>query len=392
MLETFERAAADAGFTLDGAQRAAAGRLAAFADGLTAPARRRSLFHRAEPPRRGLYVWGPVGRGKSWLTGVWYDALPVAHKRRVHFHEFFREFHTAYARRRTERDACDRAVAELLGDCRVLFFDEFHVHDPGDAMMMGRVLTALFDRRIVLVATSNYPPAGLLPNPVYHHMFEPTIRLLEASMDVLEIAGPQDYRRAGSTRDDARTEFRRGRYVWPGTGQQLRAAGLEPPADGERTQVEAGGQRIAARAVRGEGTPGGLVWFDFADLCEQRTGTTDYLALADRFDTWVLSGLPRLTGTTAAERDAAQRFANLVDVLCDRDARLYLVGAAPLADCLGGDALPHDVDRTLSRLALLPVSGMLPVVCPRPVIGPQPVTGPQSVTGPTVVETVAGSA
>ncbi|MGW2373013.1 MULTISPECIES: cell division protein ZapE [Kitasatospora] len=342
MIEKFERAAEEAGFVLDASQIAAAERLSALAAELTG---RRRFFGGKQP--RGVYVWGPVGRGKSWLTGVFYEALPVRNKRRVHFHEFFREFHAVYARHRKERNACDLAVAELLSDCRLLFFDEFHVHDPGDAMMMGRVLTSLFDQKVTLVTTSNYPPDGLLPNPVYHHMFEPTIKLLEGNLDVLEVAGPQDYR-AESTTGAARSQFQRGAYIWPGTEQQLREAGLEPPTDGERQRIDIGGRDLVARAVRDD-----LVWFDFHELCDERTSTIDYLGLADRFGTWVLSGLPELT---SGSRDAAQRFANLVDVLCDRDAKLYLVADGPLADCLRGDALPIDINRTASRLMLLPGS------------------------------------
>ncbi|MFC5662736.1 cell division protein ZapE [Kitasatospora misakiensis] len=339
MLETFERAARQAGFTLDDAQRAAATRLSRLGTEL---AGRRRLF--AGPPPRGLYVWGPVGRGKSWLTETFYEALPLPRKHRVHFHAFFREFHTVYARHRRERNACDLAVAELLGDCRLLFFDEFHVHDPGDAMMMGRVLTSLFERRITLVATSNYPPAGLLPNPVHHHMFEPTIKLLEASLDVVEVAGPRDYR-GERPAQGARSRFETGRYLGPADPRQLRAAGLEPPTADERRQLDVGGRTLTARAVRGS-----LVWFDFHELCAERTSTIDFLTLADRYDTWVLAGLPRLSST---DRDAAQRFANLVDVLHDRDARLHLVADAPLAEALHGDALPLDIARTASRLRLL---------------------------------------
>ncbi|MEV6974832.1 cell division protein ZapE, partial [Kitasatospora sp. NPDC093806] len=324
------------------AQRAAAARLARLGVEL---AGRRRLF--AGPPPRGLYVWGPVGRGKSWLTDVFYEALPLPRKHRVHFHEFFREFHTVYARHRRERNACDLAVAELLGDCKLLFFDEFHVHDPGDAMMMGRVLTSLFERRTTLVATSNYPPAGLLPNPVHHHMFEPTIKLLEASLDVVEVAGPRDYRTDRTDRADgaARSRFGTGRYLSPANPERLRAAGLEPPTLEEHQKLDVGGRALTARAVRGS-----LVWFDFHELCAERTSTIDFLTLADRYDTWVLDGLPRLS---SADRDAAQRFANLVDVLHDRDARLHLLAEAPLTEALHGDGLPPDIDRTLSRLRLL---------------------------------------
>ncbi|WP_331719326.1 cell division protein ZapE [Streptomyces sp. NBC_00158] len=347
MIREFERAARQAGFVLDDAQRQAALRLGELGAEILAAGttRRLGLFGRRAAPPRGVYLWGSVGRGKSWLTTAFYEAVPVRNKRRLHFHDFFREFHAAYHRHRSDHRVTDRAVAELLGDCRFLVFDEFHVHDAGDAMLIGRVLRSILDQRITLLTTSNYPPAGLLPNPVFHEMFEPTIRMLEETMDVVELGGGHDYRSAYGS-GAPRSEFERGAYVWPGTAEQLAGRGLTPPAAAERRQVEAGGGRtVSALAVRGD-----LVWFDFHDLCDRPYSTADYLAVVDRFPVWVLSGLPRLAGE---DRDAAQRFANLVDVLCDRDVRLVLVGQAPLEEVLRGENLPLDVNRTASRLSLL---------------------------------------
>lgn len=336
----FEAAARDAGFGLDPSQRAAAARLVRLGDEIS---RRRTSLKRETP--RGVYLWGPVGRGKSWLVDTFYDAVPITNKRRVHFHEFFREFHTRYAAHRSEKRACDRAVRELLGDYRLVCFDEFHVHDPGNATIMARVMDSLFAQRITLVTTSNYPPSGLLPDPLFHHLIEPLAATLEISLDVVAVAGPRDYRQArrGATRA---TEFERGGFLWPGTGAQLAQAGLVPPAPAERRTVPLGGRSVTALAVRGD-----AVWFDFTDLCAGPYSTIDYLRLADRFRDWTLSGLPPLSTTG---RDPAQRFADLVDILCDRDRRLHLVAGAPLADCLTGDRLPPDIHRTASRLALLP--------------------------------------
>ncbi|MFF2653500.1 cell division protein ZapE [Streptomyces sp. NPDC058045] len=341
-METFELAARQAGFTLDSSQLAASRRLMELGAALTR--RRRLLGGRGEPPR-GVYLWGPVGRGKSWLANVFYESVDVRHKHRVHFHEFFREFHTAYARHRGDRAACDHAVAELLGDCRFLYFDEFHVHDPGDAMLIARVLRSLFERRITLLVTSNYAPAGLLPNPIHHPMFEPAIALLEDALDVIEVSGPQDYR-AANRPAEPRTEFERGGYLWPGTPEQYATAGLRPPEPAERGPLTVRDRELSPLAVRDD-----LVWWDFHELCDTTTSTLDYLALTDRFHHLVLSGLPALG---AKYRDAAQRFANLVDVLYDRDIRFHLIGTAPLADCLRGEALPLDINRTASRLTLLP--------------------------------------
>ncbi|MCX5380991.1 cell division protein ZapE [Streptomyces sp. NBC_00091] len=341
-MREFEHAAQQAGFVLDDAQRQAALRLGELGAEVT---RRRGLLRRNPAPPRGVYLWGSVGRGKSWLTTTFYEALPLRNKRRLHFHDFFREFHAAYYRHRGDRRVTDLAVTELLGDCRFLVFDEFHVHDAGDAMLIGRVLRSILDQKITLLTTSNYPPAGLLPNPVFHEMFEPTIKMLEETMDVVELGGGRDYR-AEYASGAARSEFERGAYVWPGTGEQLAEQGLSLPEAAERRPVEvSGGRTVPALAVRGD-----LVWFDFHDLCDQPNSTGDYLAVVDRFPRWVLSGLPRLAGEN---RDAAQRFANLIDVLCDRDVRLVLVGEAPLDDVLRGETLPLDVNRTASRLSLL---------------------------------------
>ncbi|NUS92388.1 MAG: cell division protein ZapE [Nocardia sp.] len=336
----FEAAARSAGFDLDPPQRAAATRLARVADEIS----RRRIFSGRDTPR-GVYVWGPVGRGKSWLVDTFYDAAPTTRKRRVHFHEFFREFHTRYAAHRSEKRACDRAVRDLLGDYRLVCFDEFHVHDPGDATIMAKVMDSLFAQRITLVATSNYPPAGLLPNPLFHHLIEPLAATLETALDVVQVAGPYDYRQRRGP-GSAAAEFGRGGFLWPGTAAQLVEAGLVPPVPAEREPVALGSRSVIARAVRGD-----AVWFDFTDLCGGPYSTIDYLLLADRFRNWTLSGLPPLSTT---DREAAQRFANLVDVLCDRDRRLHLVAAAPLADCLTGDRLPPDIQRTASRLSLLP--------------------------------------
>jgi cell division protein ZapE len=320
-MRIFDDAAERAGFVLDDEQRRVAGRLAAL------------------PKSRGVYLWGPVGLGKSWLTNVVFDAVESKHKRRLHFHEFFREFHAAYARHRHRPRAADRALDELLGRCRFLCFDEFHVHDPGDAMLVAAMLRALVEREVVLLTTSNYPPAGLLPNPLYHHLFEPAIALIEETLDVVELAGDRDYR---SEHGEPRSNFERGRYLWPGSAEQLLDAGLVPPSPAERRDLTVSGRTLWAEAVRG-----GLVWFDFAALCDTPTSTVDYLALADEYPEWVIAGL-----TSLNSRDAAQRFANVIDVLCDRDLRLTLVGDRPLSELLpAGRSL--DFARTASRLALL---------------------------------------
>ncbi|MFI6095823.1 cell division protein ZapE [Lentzea sp. NPDC051213] len=287
------------GYDLDDAQLEAIGRLGGLGE-----------------RRRGVYLHGPVGRGKSFLADAFFDVLPVRRKRRVHFHSFFQELHGRISARLHERGAVKKAVDELIGQAEVLAFDEFHLHDVGDAMLMTRLLEALKTRKVMVIATSNYPPDGLLPNPLYHDHFLPGIALVKELVDVVEIEGGTDYRYLHGR---PRSRFE--------TGEILTEA---PPRD----------------------TTGRQVWFDFGDLCEKPTSTQDYLVLADRYDEWVITAVPRIE---TCDREAQQRFANVVDVLVDKDVRLTLVSDHPLSEIVGGQAL--DLARTASRLELINSTG-----------------------------------
>lgn len=342
MRRHFHEAAARRGFSIAPEQEAAVARLSRLASELARPA---WTFPR---PPRDLYVWGPVGRGKSWLVDTFYEGLPGDRKRRLHFHDFFRRLHDGVSRPGSRHDgqsAVDSALDELVGDSKVLVFDEFHAHDAGDAMLIARLFRTLLDRRTTLVTTSNYPPAGLVPDPLHHHLFEPTIALIEERMDVLDVSGPVDFRRVAHPGAlDGGRRFATGLRV-PAGDPGLESAGLTSPAPDEATSVRAHLRDLPARAVRGD-----LVWLAFGALCETTTAVPDYLALAERFGTLVLDGVPPLAEASA---DGRQRFANLVDVACDRDVRLILVGADPLATLTDARAATRDLDRTASRLAML---------------------------------------
>ncbi len=288
---------------------------------------------------RSLYLHGQVGRGKSWLLDGFFHALGDIPKRRLHFHDFFARLHQGMFEHRREDDALALTLDNLLGDCRVLCFDEFHVHDIGDAMLLTRLYQALFARDILVLVTSNYPPRGLLPNPLYHQRFEPVIRLIEERMEVLEVGGEQDYRALPDAGRQQR--FTQGHYLWPGTPEQLQRLGFATPA--ETTVLQVNKRELRAR-IRDERS----VVFDFASLCEQATAVIDYLELIQRFEHWTLEGLPDLEDCTIA---AQQRFINLVDVLYDRDKQLLLIGTRPLAENLGGSVA--DLARTRSRLGQL---------------------------------------
>lgn len=300
------------------------------------------LFAASAQTPPSLYLYGNVGRGKSWLLDGFFEALPTTQKQRLHFHEFFAQLHQGMFNHREQDDALAATLDELLLDCRVLCFDEFHVHDIGDAMLIARLFKALFQRGIMLLVTSNYPPQGLLPNPLYHARFKPVIELINARMQVMEVGGPHDYR--SQTRHHEHQVFTHGHYVWPATPAQRQALDL-PAQDAPPLSLAVGTRHIPARRSEGR-----RVAFTFADLCEQPTAVMDYLELCRRFDHWVIDDLPLLGDCSIA---AQQRFINLIDVLYDQDKHLTLLGQRSLCESLSGDAI--DLARTRSRLGQLQV-------------------------------------
>lgn len=301
-------------------------------------AQRQAISQLRNATTRGVYLWGPVGRGKSWLMSTYFTALPTEHKRRMHFHEFFRELHAEIRRHRNDLDA---ALDAIVGDIRVLCFDEFHVHDIADAKFVERLLPALFARHVTLVVTSNYPPNRLLPNPLFHDTFLPTIELIEQSLNVVVVDGPRDYRAISGHSSG----FASGRWVAPGTAEELSALGLELPAPDERRTLTPCGHPITALRADARG-----LWLDFVHVCEHTTAPSDYLTLAAQFDHWILSGIPDLG---IVGREPAQRFANLVDVLYDRDVPTVFVAAHPLESLAAAERFPLDIDRIRSRLGQL---------------------------------------
>lgn len=314
----FDSAAEQLGFTLDATQRQAAYALVTADD--------------------GLYLWGPVGRGKSWLMATYFAALPTTRKMRVHFHEFFRDLHLAIRRHRNDLAA---ALDELLGGLEVVCFDEFHVHDPADGKFIARLLPALLERQIRIVLTSNYPPRSLLPNPLFHDDFVPTIELIEQSLTVVSVDGPLDYR----TVSGHEVGFAAGWWIDSASPEQLTQLGLCPPRPDEYRELSPAGHPVHVRRATDA-----CLWIDFADLCERTTAPVDYLALARDFRRWVIADVPDLR---TAGREPAQRFANVVDVLYDRDVTPVFLSGTPLAALTDGAPLPVDIERIMSRLGQL---------------------------------------
>lgn len=328
---------------LDADQERAARRLAELID------------RRGRPVRghRGVYLYGRPGRGKTMVMDRCFAAVAPRHKRRFHFHEFFARLHAAVH----AGGSIDKAVAALLGDARLVCFDEFHVHDIGDAMLIARLLDALFARRVVLVVTSNYPPAGLLPNPLFHDKFLPTIARITAQLDVISLDGPLDYRtHADRGVLGARSGFAAGHY-------RIECAAARFPLE-DACAVPIGTRSIRARSADGDG----LV-VEFAALCGTPTAASDYVELAQRFRRWAIVDVPRLAEVAP---DWVMRFVNVVDVLYDADLELGILARAPLPELAAGVPDIPDISRLISRLCELsqlaapPVGELRNVAATRP--------------------------
>lgn len=277
---------------------------------------------------RGVYLFGGVGRGKTWMADACFAAA-AGPKRRVHMHSFLAEINAAVAAR--AEPAAD-AIARLIGEARLLFIDEFHVHDVGDAMLIRRLLDVLLRARIGLVVTSNYAPEDLLPNPLFHHHMLPAIEQIRAHLAVVEVVPGTDYRVAGS----ADGGFAAGAWT---------AGRRDDGWDGD--VVVLGSRTVPVRAAdAGRCVLSGT----FAQLCEAPLSAADYVALASRYSRWELTGVP---APGEIDEQGFQRFAYLVDVLVDAQHRLDVTADLPLEQWAAPGGMPRDADRFLSRLSLL---------------------------------------
>ncbi len=294
---------------------------------------------RDEAPTQGLYLWGGVGRGKTFLVDLFYDGLALSQKRRTHFHRFMREVHERLRAHAGERDPLAAIAREWRETLRVLVLDEFFVSDIGDAMLLGRLLDQLFAQGVVLVTTSNTPPRALYKDGLQRARFEPATDLIERHCAVLELAGDTDYRLRALTRSpvyraplDAQSDaWLEARWRDLGGDDAHRDAGID---------IE--GRRIPVRA-----RCKGLAWFDFDALCEGPRSGSDYIEIAREFHTLLLGGIPAFDAT---RDDAARRFVTLVDELYDRHVNLVCTAAAAPMALYAGTRLAGAFERTASRL------------------------------------------
>lgn len=288
----------------------------------------------------GLYIWGGVGRGKTFLMDGFYHCLPYRRKRRIHFHNFMVEVHRELKRLAGEGDPLMALADSIERSTRLLCLDEFHVDDIADAMILGRLLEALLERGVVLLTTSNYPPDGLYPNGLQRRNFLPAIALLKRELKVLHLDSETDFRMLQMARHPLFMVATDGK-----TGEHMRSlfqrltAGMHADADDD---IQVNQVRIQVKRIARE-----VVWFDFKELCGGNHDQSDYLEIAHRYPTVFISGIPKLSVENGAE---ARRFTWLIDVLYDN--RVKLVAEFEVApELLYGEG-KHDSEsqRITSRL------------------------------------------
>ncbi|MBE2291549.1 MAG: AFG1 family ATPase [Xanthomonadales bacterium] len=290
-------------------------------------------------PVQGLYLWGGVGRGKTFLVDLFYDGLPLAQKRRTHFHRFMRGVHEQLRLHAGQSDPLAAIAREWRGNLRVLVLDEFFVTDIGDAMLLGRLLERLFAEGTTLVTTSNTAPQNLYKDGLQRERFLPAIVQLRAHCVELAADGREDYRLRALTRSPVyRHPLDAGADAWLDERWQVLAAG----AQARKGSIEIEGRRIAVRA-----RSRGVAWFDFAELCEGPRSTDDYIEIAREFGIVLLGGIPAFD---AGNEDAARRFVNLVDEFYDRQVTLVCTAAAAPVALYRGSRLAGAFERTASRL------------------------------------------
>ena len=289
-------------------------------------------------PVTGLYLWGGVGRGKTWLMDLFFDSLPDNHKQRIHFHRFMARVHASLADMSNVRDPLPEIARQWAKQCRVLCFDEFFVADIADAMLLGGLLQAFFAEGVTLIATSNVPPDELYRDGLQRAKFLPAIESLKLHTRSLFVDGNQDYRLRILQRSET--------YLFPSNDHAhscLTQAYVRMSGDCTLdTNLE-----VNDRILQANHRSDGIIWFSFKVLCEQPRSTSDYIEIARAFNTVLLSDVPPMDESNA---DASRRFINLIDEFYDRNVKMLISAATPINDLYTGTRLAFEFQRTTSRL------------------------------------------
>ncbi len=340
--EFYQHALEQRDFKSDAAQQRAVDRLQQCYDEWVEYKSQRSnsfkrLINRPTPPR-GVYMWGGVGRGKSFLMDSFYSVIPLVRKTRLHFHEFMRDVHMQLDELRGVENPLDEVAKRIAKKYRLICFDEFHVSDVADAMILYNLLKALYDNGVSFIMTSNYEPSTLYPDGLHRDRILPTIALLKEKMDVLNVDAGIDYRGRALEQVDA--------YYTPlnaDTDRHLREAftRIAETAD-EDPHIHVEGREL--KALRRAGT---IIWFDFATLCGGPRSQNDYLEIASRFHTVILSGIPMMSAGQSSE---ARRFTWLIDVFYDQKVKLIMSAEVEPEELYTSGVLSNEFHRTVSRI------------------------------------------
>ena len=348
LLAHYEQQLKDRGMHTDTAQRWVVLRLQALFEELLEPPPApsggllKNLLRRQQPqtaPVTGLYIWGGVGRGKTWLLDLFYNHLPIEQKLRVHFHRFMREIHEELARLKEQPDPLKVVAKRLASRTRVLCLDEFFVSDIGDAMILAQLLEALFDQGVALVTTSNTKPDNLYRDGLQRARFLPAIALLNQHTRVMELDGKTDYRLLFL--EHARI------YHTPLGPEVNQALADEFEKLAPETGQLGGTINVLNRDVSVKRVADDVVWFDFHALCGPPRSQADYLELARSFHTVLISDIPTLTPT---QDDLARRFLYLLDEFYDRKVKLIISAEQPPESLYQGKRLAFEFQRAESRL------------------------------------------
>ena len=303
--------------------------------------RLRAMLFRDQPrdPVRGLYIWGGVGRGKTFLMDLFFDTLDIRRKRRIHFHRMMHDVHDRVKSLSRVEDPLDKVAEIIARETRVLCFDEFFVSDIGDAMILGRLLDGLFKRGVTLVATSNSRPDDLYKDGLQRQRFLPAIELLREHTEVVNMDGGTDYR--------LRLLQKAGTYRYPdddSAARQLDRFFRDSASTHIDNDIDLD---INGRKIRAKRSAKGIVWFHFADICDGPRSQADYIEIARWYPSVIVSGVPRFN---SSRDDQARRFIALVDEFYDRRVKLILSAEVEVSELYAGNRLAFEFERTISRL------------------------------------------